>query len=259
MKNVKKKRWQLILGTFLILVGISGLSDDFLLAVAIIIFGIYILYRVFSKEKEVPTTEKKDAPLQYSVENEKNQKTLKSVERKKYDYIKARKLVNDITVLDFETTGFSPVENEIIQIGAIKYRNELEVGRFSCYVKPLNPIPPKITKITGITNKMVAEAPFIENVLDDLKQFLENETIVAHNASFDMKFLLENFDRHGIDYKRYRVIDTLSLARQQISETPNHKLPTLKKFLNIEAESHDALADCEVTAKLYYYCKQAQE
>lgn len=104
-----------------------------------------------------------------------------------------------------------------------------------------------------------AEAPFIENVLDDLKQFLENETIVAHNASFDMKFLLENFDRHAIDYKRYRVIDTLSLARQQISETPNHKLPTLKKFLNIEAESHDALADCAVTAKLYYYCKKAQE
>lgn len=258
MKNVKKKRWQLILGTFLILVGISGLSDDFLLAVAIIIIGIYILYRSLSKEKEVLTPEKKEAPPQYSVENEKTQKVPKS-ERKKYDYIKARKLVNDITVLDFETTGFSPVENEIIQIGAIKYRNELEVGRFSCYVKPLNPIPPKITKITGITNKMVAEAPFIENVLDDLKQFLENETIVAHNASFDMKFLLENFDRRGIDYKRYRVIDTLSLARQQISETPNHKLPTLKKFLNIEAESHDALADCEVTAKLYYYCKQAQE
>lgn len=258
MKNVKKKRWQLILGIVLILAGISGLSDDFLLAVAIIIFGIYILYRVFSKEKEVPTPEKKEAPPQYSIENKKIQKALKS-ERKKYDYIKARKLVNDITVLDFETTGFSPVEDEIIQIGAIKYRDELEVDRFSCYVKPLNPIPPKITKITGITNKMVAEAPFIENVLDDLKQFLENETIVAHNASFDMKFLLENFDRHGIDYKRYRVIDTLSLARQQISETPNHKLPTLKKFLNIEAESHDALADCEVTAKLYYYCKQAQE
>ena len=195
----------------------------------------------------------------HSSENETTQKTLKSVERKKYDYIKARKLVNDITVLDFETTGFSPIEDEIIQIGAIKYRDELEVDRFSCYVKPLNPIPPKITKITGITNKMVAEAPFIENVLDDLKQFLENETIVAHNASFDMKFLLENFDRHAIDYKRYRVIDTLSLARQQISETPNHKLPTLKKFLNIEAESHDALADCAVTAKLYYYCKQAQE
>lgn len=259
MKNVKKKRWQLILGIVLILVGISGLSDDFFLAVSILIFGIYILYRVFSKEKEVPTPEKKDAPLQNSVENEKIQKTFKSAERKKYDYIKARKLVNDITVLDFETTGFSPVEDEIIQIGAIKYRDKLEVGRFSCYVKPLNPIPPKITKITGITNKMVEEAPFIENVLDDLKQFLENETIVAHNASFDMKFLLENFDRHAIDHNRYRVIDTLSLARQQISETPNHKLPTLKKFLNIEAESHDALADCEVTAKLYYYCKQAQE
>lgn len=175
--------------------------------------------------------------------------------KKKYDYTRVRKLVSDFVVLDFETTGLSPIENNIIQIGAIRYVNFELVEEYNTLVNPKEPISSTITKITGITNKDVANAPAIEQVLPSLLEFINTNVIVAHNASFDMKFLLENIERLNLTSKKYRVIDTLSLARKCIDETPNHKLPTLKAFLNLDhLESHDALADCKVTGELYKYC-----
>lgn len=175
--------------------------------------------------------------------------------KKKYDYTRVRKLVSDFVVLDFETTGLSPVENNIIQIGAIRYVNFELVEEYNTLVNPKEPISSTITKITGITNKDVANAPTIEQVLPSLLEFINTNVIVAHNASFDMKFLLENIERLNLTSEKYRVINTLSLARKCIDETPNHKLPTLKAFLNLDhLESHDALADCKVTGELYKYC-----
>jgi DNA polymerase-3 subunit epsilon len=173
--------------------------------------------------------------------------------------IKTAYLDNDITTLDFETTGFSPVHNEIIQIGAVKYKDGLEVERFERFSEPFYSIPWKITQITGITNEMVMDAPPIEQSLRELNEFLRGETIVAHNASFDMKFLRENLKRHEIDHENFKVIDTVRLARENIVGLPNYKLPTLKQFLNIDIGSHTAIEDCLVAGELYYYCKNIQE
>lgn len=179
--------------------------------------------------------------------------------RKTYDYIRARKLNDDVTVLDFETTGFNQIDDRIIQIGAIKYRDGNEIDRFSTYVNPEVTISQEITDITGITNKDVEYAPTIQEVIHDLHAFLQHETIVAHNAAFDMKFLLENFKKYNIIPERFRVIDTLSLSRKYIHATDDHKLPTLKKYLDLEATSHDAIEDCIVTGNLYYHIKNLQE
>lgn len=168
-------------------------------------------------------------------------------------------LDNNITTLDFETTGFSPEHHEIIQIGAVKYRNGEEVDRFERFVEPFYPIPWNITQLTGISTEMVMGAPPIEESLKDLHEFLKGETIVAHNASFDMKFLRANFNRYEIDHEEFKVIDTVRLARKSIAGLPNYKLPTLKYFLGIEVGSHNAIEDCLVTGALYYYCKQVQE
>lgn len=181
--------------------------------------------------------------------------TIERQPKKKYDYTRVRKLVSDFVVLDFETTGLSPIENNIIQIGAIRYVNFEVVEEYNTLVNPKESISSTITRITGITNDDVANAPTIEIVLPALLEFINKNVIVAHNASFDMKFLLENIERLNLTSEKYRVIDTLSLARKYIDETPNHKLPTLKAFLNLDdLESHDALADCKVTGKLYKYC-----
>lgn len=171
------------------------------------------------------------------------------------NYSRIRKLVADFVVLDFETTGLDAEENTIIQIAAVKYKNFEKVDEFFTYINPIEEIPAKITRITGITDEIVIDAPYLGEMLPKLVNFLDSETIVAHNASFDMKFLLTNVHNHNLPYKKYRVIDTLSLARKHIHTTNNHKLATLKRFLNLNhLKSHDALHDCYVTAELYKYC-----
>lgn len=106
---------------------------------------------------------------------------------------------------------------------------------------------------------MVKSAPPLEQTLRELYEFLNRETIVAHNASFDMKFLLENLKRHEIDHNNFKVVDTVKLARQSIAGLPNYKLPTLKQFLDLDIGSHTAIEDCLVTGELYYYCKKIQD
>lgn len=133
------------------------------------------------------------------------------------------------------------------------------MDRFERFVEPFYPIPWKITELTGISTEMVIGAAPIKQTLLELNAFLKGETIVAHNASFDMKFLVENLRRHEIDHENFKVIDTVKLARESIVGVPNYKLPTLKYYLGINVGSHNAIEDCLVTGALYYYCKNVQE
>lgn len=214
----------------------------------------------YNSEKIKKNTIKDQIKYSVSIEAPNFQKKISQKKKpKKYDYTKARKLSDNVTVIDFETTGFDPIKNEIIQVGAIKYINGIESERFIKYVKPSESISSRISKLTGISDETVKTAPPIVKTLKEFVLFLEKETIVAHNASFDMKFLLENLNKFDILHEKYRVIDTLSLARRHITEIENHKLPTLKKYLEIEANSHDAIEDCFVTGKLYYHCKALEE
>lgn len=256
------------LGCFsFILLGISVFNPTlFIITVPLLV---YVFYRSEADKKEYAEKLRKRESLDLTnmdyIQNNSTSSVLhhdkvhKSTQKnKEYNYIRARTLDDDMTVLDFETTGFSPTNNHIIQIAAIKFRDGDEIERFTTYVNPQVPIPSKITRITGITDADVVNAPTIKEVITDLHNFLRNETIVAHNASFDMKFLLENLERYNIQHERFRVIDTLQLARKYINETDNHKLTTLKEFLQIEADSHDALEDCKVTGSLYYYCRELE-
>ncbi|PTH12163.1 PolC-type DNA polymerase III, partial [Staphylococcus auricularis] len=90
-----------------------------------------------------------------------------------------------------------------------------------------------------------------KDALLELKKLLKGKTIVAHNASFDMKFLLYNFYIYDVDYYKFRVIDTLKFSRKYIHETENHKLKTLKDYFKLDdGNSHNALSDCRATANL---------
>lgn len=157
-------------------------------------------------------------------------------------------------VLDFETTGFSAEHDEPIQVAAIRYEQFEEVASFVTFIRPMKPIPANITSFTGITNANVAQAPTIDDVFPKLVQFIGTHPIVAHNASFDLKFLEVNMRKTGLPYTKFRVIDTVMLARRYIP-TANHKLPTLKSFLNLDhMSSHEAQSDCYVTSAVYEYC-----
>ncbi|PSL40888.1 DNA polymerase-3 subunit epsilon [Planomicrobium soli] len=167
-------------------------------------------------------------------------------------YKTSLKTVEDYVILDFETTGLRAGSDKIIQIGAVKYIGHNRVNTMYLLINPECSISPTITRITGITNRDVQNAPVIEEVAHELIAFIEGLPIIAHNAPFDMGFLYALEDITPIP--EYTVIDTVHLARRVIRETPNHKLTTLSAFLELEHNAHDALGDCLATAAIYQYC-----
>ncbi|EJR53170.1 exonuclease, DNA polymerase III, epsilon subunit [Bacillus cereus VD107] len=165
----------------------------------------------------------------------------------------------DYVVIDFETTGFNPYNDKIIQVAAVKYRNHELIDQFVSYVNPERPIPSRITSLTGITNYRVSDAPTIEEVLPLFLAFLDTNIIVAHNASFDMRFLKSNVNMLGLPEPKNNVIDTVFLAKKYMKYAPNHKLETLKRMLGIRLSSHNALDDCITCAAVYQRCASVEE
>lgn len=165
----------------------------------------------------------------------------------------------DYVVIDFETTGFNPYNDKIIQVAAVKYRNHELVDQFVSYVNPERSIPDRITSLTGITNYRVSDAPTIEEVLPLFLAFLHTNVIVAHNASFDMRFLKSNVNMLGLPEPKNNVIDTVFLAKKYMKHAPNHKLETLKRMLGIRLSSHNAFDDCITCAAVYQKCAAVEE
>lgn len=156
---------------------------------------------------------------------------------------------NIFVAIDVETTGLSPVNNELIEISAIKYNGNKKIDTFSTLVKPKMPIPYRITEITGITNDMVRNSPQIEEVMPSLIEFVGDNPIVAHNANFDYKFI-QNYSNDS--FSKNKVIDTVQIGRRLYPELPNHKLGTIAKYIGITEDGfHRAEFDCECCAKIY--------
>ncbi len=164
---------------------------------------------------------------------------------------KGQNLDADFVVFDIETTGFSPIKNKIIEIGAVKVSDGKVVDRFSTFVNPDVPIPFEIEKLTGISDEMVMDAPMIEVILPQFLSFCEGSVLVAHNASFDMSFILENARRQGLSTE-YTYVDTLTIARVLLPGQAKHTLDAVAKTLNISLENHHrAVDDAEATAQIF--------
>lgn len=159
--------------------------------------------------------------------------------------------MKSFTVVDLETTGFSPISNNIIEIGAISVRDGVVIERYSQLINPCSPIPYKIQSITGITNDMVKDMPTIEEPLLYLYKMMRNYPVVGHNIKFDMNFLQAKGEELGVDFSldgsRYGV-DTLSLARSVLKDEPHHTLQAVASYYGVLNENaHRALDDCEMT------------
>ena len=164
---------------------------------------------------------------------------------------KGQNLEDDFVVFDIETTGFSPVSNKIIEIGAVKVSGGEIVDHFSTFVNPQVPIPFEITKLTSIEDDMVMDAPDIEEVLPRFLGFCEGCVMVAHNANFDMSFIIENCRRQGYPTE-YTYVDTMPTARILLPDQAKHTLDAICKTLNISLENHHrAVDDAEATAHIF--------
>ncbi|MDF9824999.1 DNA polymerase III epsilon subunit family exonuclease [Breznakia sp. PF5-3] len=166
---------------------------------------------------------------------------------------------SDYIVFDTETTGLSPTHNRVIEIGAIKYHNYEKIEEFNQLINPEESISSFITNLTGIRNEDLIDKPTIKSVLLDFYEFIEDYTLVAHNASYDVKMLAGEAHRCQLDLFPNMVIDTVPLARKTIPKPliENHRLETLKNYFGLVNNSHRAIDDCETCNTVYqYYCEQ---
>ena len=160
-------------------------------------------------------------------------------------------------VFDIETTGFSAKNDAITEIGAVKVVKGEIVDRFSTFVNflyyklTLHFLYFKIEELTHISDAMVMNAPFIEDILPKFLDFCEDYIIVAHNAGFDTGFIRENAKKINKEYNP-SIIDTVAMARLLLPELNRFKLDTVCKALNISLEGHHrAVNDAEATAQIW--------
>lgn len=159
--------------------------------------------------------------------------------------------LKDYVVFDFETTGLSPINDKIIEIGAIKVIDNGIVGTFNVLVNPERRIPPFIEQKIHITNKMVADKDTIHTVLPQFLEFIEHLPLVAHNARFDMSFLINNALLLGYKIEN-PALDTCGLSRIYNSECKSHSLGNLCSYFNIDlTNAHRAYYDVIATNEIY--------
>jgi DNA polymerase-3 subunit epsilon len=164
--------------------------------------------------------------------------------------------LHDVTfcVVDLETSGGSPLDCGITEVGAMKLRGGRCLGTFATLVNPGVAIPPVITMLTGITQAMVVPAPRIEQVLPSFLEFAAGTVIVGHNVRYDLSFLDAALIRHGYSRLANRSVDTCALSRRLLAdEMPNHKLGTLAERLRLaHRPTHRALDDVLATGDLLH-------
>ncbi|MDE5780423.1 MAG: PolC-type DNA polymerase III [Lachnospiraceae bacterium] len=164
---------------------------------------------------------------------------------------KGQSLDEGYVVFDLETTGFSAINNKIIEIGAVKVENGIITDRFSTFVNPNEPIPFRIEKLTGISDNMVIDARTIEEIMPEFLEFAKGCVMVAHNADFDMSFIIRNCERMGIDTE-FTILDTVNLSRILLPNLKNFKLDTVAKALNVPLLNHHrAVDDAGCTAEIF--------
>lgn len=154
----------------------------------------------------------------------------------------------EFACVDIETTGGAPPESRITEIGAVRYLGGERIGEFRTLVDPGLPIPRFITHLTGIDDALVREAPSIESVIPSLVEFLRSAVFVAHNASFDFRFINHELLRLGYEPIPGPAVCTARLARRVLGpeDVPNVQLATLAQFFRTTVQpTHRALEDAE--------------
>lgn len=237
----------LLLASFALFEGSSIFSTlCFILAVISLVVGI----RDRNKPYPLPKPKKKPAAAPEPAPVAKFYTHASHISDKNAQEIRER-----FIVFDTETTGLNSLTDRLVSIGAIRFGNGREVDRFYTLINPGTHIPGVATEVNGITDEMVADAPFeseacrnfVEWLADDLK---DTTIMVAYNSEFDAKFIRTAFERSGIsgDMRHY---DAMRLAKEKLKDVKNYKQTTVAEKLGIDSSgAHNALRDCEMCAAI---------
>lgn len=172
-----------------------------------------------------------------------------------FQSLRTNEYVDDYVVFDIETSGLNPHKDKIIEIGAIKYINNKKVDEFNYLIDPKVNLNDIVTKVTGLTDKDLKGQKDISEVLPLFLDFIKDYPIIGHNVRFDYDFIEANINKLHLNHIKNKIIDTLFLSRITIYDSKNHKLETLKEYLNLNYDSHRAFCDCLTCNDVYQYCK----
>lgn len=160
-------------------------------------------------------------------------------------------MIKDFVAIDLETTGLSPYDNKIIELGAVRYRDGKPVDQYNTLINPGVHIPERITEITGIDDDMVSKAPYIDDELDRIMEFIGNDVILGHNVIFDYTFIAGALAGHSIEYSA-EAIDTLKFAKKVLSANESKNLEHLCEMFDIVTIHHRAYEDAMSAANVYF-------
>lgn len=167
------------------------------------------------------------------------------------------------TAFDTETTGLKPTEDRIIEIGAVRFSKDGELGEFSTLVYPGIIIPRFCTELTGITTAMVYGQPAFKDVADSFLSFAAGTTLVAHNCNFDISFMnseLYRCDRPMLSSPLTPGIDTVKFSRAAFPDLGSWKLQSLAAHFGIPpGNAHRATDDARVCKEVFLKCMKAYE
>lgn len=198
------------------------------------------------KQRKIKERKKANHSVTKEINSPKKSKSKKKPYEKRDTSGPSIPLPSSYIVLDTETTGFSHLYDDIIQIGAIKVSNGEVVDTFNTYCKPYKKI--NNTEIHGITNEMVKDYKHSKEYMQSLLSFMEDLPVFIYNAPFDTRMINVELENN----MQNQVIDILQLAKQY-DYREDYKLEHIKPTLNIEISSHDALNDCITTDAYYKY------
>lgn len=159
-------------------------------------------------------------------------------------------MLENYTVLDLETTGLDPKKEKIIEIGAVRVKNGNPDAIYQKLVHPGRNIDTRVTELTGITDGMLQDAPYIEALLPELLTFLGDDALIGHRILFDYSFVKKAAVNAGMEFEKTG-LDTLKLARVCLPEQPSKRLTDLCSYYGIEYQAHRAYEDALATHRLY--------
>lgn len=165
--------------------------------------------------------------------------------------------MDKFVVIDLETTGHSPVDDKIIEVGIVIIQNDNIVDEYSTLLNPHKEIPPFIANLTGINDEDVINAPSFSEEAEKIVDLFTNSYLIAHNVPFDLGFLNEALVQTGLKPLNNLALDTVELARILYPQAPSYKLSQLAEYFHIKhKDPHRALSDAYVTAELFLMLKK---
>ena len=161
-----------------------------------------------------------------------------------------------ISILDFETTGLKSKSERVIEVGVLRIENNEVVAKFEALINPEKPINQFVQRLTGITNDDVSSAPKFVDIADQLEEILQGTIMVAHNAKFDVAFLLAELER--IQRRRkIKYLCSVQLSRKVFNEYKSHSLDAIIKRYNLKLDNrHRALDDARYVYELLKIIKR---